>query len=462
MVKLLFLDYRDHEIVKGFVRRLTPPRKHRGNPIMVSDGPFDRDRISFYGSVIRRPDGLWQMWYTAGPGLCYAESDDGIAWRRPMMDVVKIDEKPTNVVFDQHPHGACVMYDEREERPGWRYKMLAGAAPSHRICAFRSADGLRWQPAAENPVIGSNPDCPMSLHRAFDGTYVAYHRPGFGDRRVGRNVSYDFVRWSGAQMVLDQEPGDDAQTQFYGMGAMPYGAYEIGTLWIYHTMADDLDFYKMRGHQETELAYARSGYAWHRAALGEPWIKLGRAGSWEWGNIQAASAPVLLEDEIRFYYAASRGAHGRGDESKGRSEGPGCGVGFATAKPDRFVCIECRGEGSLLTRAFWTETPEFFVNADVRKGGWVRVEIIDLEGQAIPGFESARCVPIEGDHVLHRVAWRGEPDRSALAHREIRFRLRAKNAAIWALSAGIEAEAKTYWRFRIPHYLRMDLEKARM
>ena len=37
MIKLLFLDYRDHEMLAGFTRKLQPPRKHRGNPILVSD-----------------------------------------------------------------------------------------------------------------------------------------------------------------------------------------------------------------------------------------------------------------------------------------------------------------------------------------------------------------------------------------------------------------------------------------
>jgi len=457
MVKLMFLDYRDHEIVRGFDRRLEPPRKYRGNPILVSDQPWEGQRISLYGSVIRRPsDGLWQMWYTTAPGLAYAESDDGVRWRRPALDIVRVKRRRTNIVFDRSPHGACVIYDEREERPGRRYKMLAGAAPSHRISAFRSADGIHWQPAAENPVIGSNPDCPMSLHRARDGRFVAYHRPSFGDRRVGRSESYDFVHWSEPKMVLDQEPADDPQTQFYGMGSIPYGAYEIGTLWIYHTDVRDMRFYKMHGHQETELTYTRSGYAWHRAAPGTAWIRLGRKGSWEWGNIQAASAPVLLDDEIRFYYAATRTEHG---QRVWKGKQPRCGIGFASMKPDRFVGVHADGEGLILTRPFWTETPEFFLNAAVRRGGDVRVEVTDLEARPIPGFEMRNCVPLTGDGLRLRVAWRGEPDRSPLVFRDIRLRVRARDATLYSLATGAEAEVRTYRDFRIPYFLNMERER---
>ena len=465
MIKFMFFDYRGYEIVDGFERRLQPPRKHPGNPIMVNEHP--ETGISFYGSVIRRPgDKLWQMWYTtARPklGMClgYAESADGIAWQRPRLDVVKAAKRPTNVVFDRTPHGACVFYDEREERPGWKYKMLCGAAPSHCISYFRSADGIHWHSGAEGPVIGSNPDCPISLLRANDGRYVAYHRPGWADRRVGRSESYDCVKWSEAKMVLDQQPGDPPQTQFYGLGSALYGPYEIGTLWIYHTDANDMDFYKMLGHQETELAYARGGYAWRRAAPGVPWIKLGAPGSWEWGNIQAASAPVFLEDEIRYYYAASRTAHGTG-KKKWKSAVPRCGVGMATMKPDRFVSLVAADRGTILTRPFWTETPRVYVNAAVARKGELRLEVADLAGKPIRGFELGKCLPIAGDSTRHPVLWRGDPNPSVLANRQIRLRVQARDAKLYSLAVGPEAELKTYRRFRLPHFAAMDVEKARL
>jgi hypothetical protein len=462
---MLFLDYRDHEIVDGFDRRLEPPRKHAGNPILVSDDPAEGDHISFYGSVIRRPaDGLWQMWYSVsspkvGLALAYAESQDGIEWRRPALDVVDHNGRRTHLVFGEKPHGATVLYDQDEQRPDWKYKLLAGAAPSHRISAFRSADGIHWFRAAENPVIGINPDCPMSLHRADDGRYVLYCRPCFGDRRVSRRESWDLVHWSEPKIVVDQTPGDHPQTQFYGLGAIPYGAYEIGTLWIYHTEVTDMDFQKMRGHQQPEFVYGRSGYAWHRATLGDPWIELGEEGSWEWGNIQPASAPVLLEDEIRFYYAATRTEHGTREY-----EGPEarCGIGFASMKPDRFVGVTAAQDGHILTRGFWTSDPEFYVNAKVKDEGELCVEIDDIDGHPVDGFELKNSIPVKGDSTRHKLAWRGNPDTSVLADREIRLRVRARRATVYALVAGSESELAAYWRFEIPGFLKHELTKAQV
>lgn len=465
MVKFLFLDYRDYESVEGFTRRLEQPKKHRGNPVLVSGGPFEGDWMSFYGSVVRRPDDRrWQMWYSVlSPklGLClaYAESDDGIGWERPALEVIKIGRRKTNLVFASHVHGPAVMVDERESRPDWRYKMMAGAAPSHKISAFRSADGVHWLPAAENPVIGTSPDCPMSLLRANDGRYVAYHRPGFGDRRVGRTESWDFVNWSEAKLVMEPDPNDPPQTQLYGLGAVPYGAYEVGTLWVYHTVESDMDFYKMRGRQEPELAYCRSGYAWHRAAQGRPFIPLGARGSWEWGSIQPASAPVFLEDEIRFYYVGKRTEHGERDYGGTK---PRCGIGFVSLKPDRFISLAANAGGAkLLTRPFWTETPEFYVNAGVRRGGEIRVEITNLDGRPIEGFRLRDCRPIVGDSIYHRIEWKGGRGAPALANRQIRLRVAAKNAKLYSLFSGTEEEAATYWKFRIPYFLDMKKEKLR-
>ena len=466
MIKILFLDYRPLETVEGLERRLERPRKHRANPVLVSDHPAEGDSMSMYGSVVRRDDGLFQMWYTVkhptrGGALAYAQSDDGLLWRRPMLDVVRYRRGRTHLVFDKSPHGSTIIYDVAESRPGWKYKMLTGAAPSQRICGFRSGDGIQWTPVSENPVTGSNPDCPMSLHRAVDGRYVAYHRPAFGDRRVARAESWDFLHWSEPKIVVDQEPGDPPQTQFYGMGAIPYGEHEIGTLWIYRTLAENMDFYKMRGGQQhAELAYCRSGHAWHRAEAGTPYIPHGAKGAWDGGCLQAASAPVLLEREVRFYFAGMRTLHGQHGEYTGKA--PRCGIGLACCQPDRFVgLVAGRRRGRLLTRPFWTETPLFFVNAAVARGGLVRAAVLDLQGKPIKGFGLADCVPVTGDGLAQRLAWRGGPNASPLANRQIRLQVEARDARLYSLFAGSEAESARYWEFRIPHFLGMDAEKRR-
>jgi hypothetical protein len=46
-----------------------------------------------------------------------------------------------------------VIYDQREERSGWGYKLLTGAMPTGRISAYSSADGIDWLPGAETRLL---------------------------------------------------------------------------------------------------------------------------------------------------------------------------------------------------------------------------------------------------------------------------------------------------------------------
>jgi hypothetical protein len=467
MIKFLFFDYRDFEIVDGFHRQLEPPTKYPSNPVLPADHPAEAGYVTMYGSVVRRPDdGLWQMWYTVlgldpkthSRFIAYAESDDGISWRRPSLDLIQFQGQDSHLIFDQSPHGVAVFYDHADPDPQRRYKLITGAAPSHRISVFQSPDGIHWQPAAENPVIGINPDCPMSLHRSADGRYILYCRPQFGDRRVSRRESLDLMHWSQPRIVIDQEPRDHPQVQFYGLGAIPYGTYEIGTLWIYNTEPTDMGFQKMLGHQRPEFVYARSGYAWHRAEVGIPWIALGDTGLWDCGQIQPASAPVLLEDEIRFYYVGTRSGHGERDY-----DGPGIrtSIGFASIKPDRFVGVTAASTGEILTRPIWTENPEFYVNAVIPADGTLRVGIEDVNGVPIEGFEQKNCESLQGDSLHHRLLWRNAPDSSQLVNRELRLRIHAQGATLYALMAGAESELRTYWQFDIPGFLNQELSKGR-
>lgn len=465
MIKFLFLDYRDLETVDGFVRKLEPPKKHPGNPLLVADLPSEVDLMSFYGSVIRRPtDGKWQLWYKCynpngrGPALGYAESADGLKWIRPGLDVVKFQEQNTNIVFDRAPHGTAVIYDARDERPDWKYKMVHGCKPTERLSAQHSPDGIHWHDVGDNPILGRTSGGPIGLLRANDGRYVLYIRPTGMDRRVARSESWDFIHWTEPRVVIDQDPKGPMQVQYYGMDGFVYGAYEMGLLWIYQTVASDMDFYKHQGRMEPELAYSRSGWAWHRAAPREPWIRLGEKGTWDYGQIHPASEPVFLEDEIRFYYSAAKVPHEI--TTRGTPE-PQWGIGFSSCKPDRFVCFATSPtEGRLLTRPFWTDVPFFCANADIARDGYLRVEITDVSGKTIPGFNLSECEPVSGASTRHVIRWRAGADPATVVNRDIRLRVLANNAKLYSLFSGSEAESPTYWTFRIPGYAHMEAEKA--
>jgi hypothetical protein len=413
--------------------------------------------------VARRDDGVFQLWYTCGgwaPGglrLAYAESADGLLWERPELGIVSHKERATNILRDERWGGAAVLHDPEDPRLEWRYKMLAAPEAFHtRISAFRSADGVHWTPAAENPVIGTNPDGPMGLLHLRDGRYAALHRPCWGDRRVARSESWDFVHWSEAKVVAEPEALDGTNVQFYGMGAIPYGPYELGTLWVFRTVAEDMIWTKPLGWLEPELVHSRGGYAWHRTAPGQPWIaRSSEAGALGHGQIHTASAPLLLEDEIRWYFCGGRTRHGE-DSGEEATKGANWGVFCARCRPDRFIGLEASGTATLLTRPFWVGGGRLWLNADVR--GAVRAEMTDLAGVPLAGFEMGASRPVQGDSWLQPVKWQGGSDLGTLARREIRVRIEARDATLYALGAGAEGEARRYWEFDLPHFLPRALE----
>lgn len=341
-----------------------------------------------------------------------------------------------------------MIYDVAEPREDWRYKMVVGADPSGCICAYHSPDGIHWDAVRRFPVIGTNPDCPIGFLRASDGKYVMYHRLyGFG-RRVFRSESWDFKYWtSKPKMVMEPDAGDLPQIQFYGMGSVPYGTYEIGTLWMYHTDPEDYNRNKMNGYQEAELTYTRSGYAWHRVAQGVPFIPHGGKGLWDQGNLQCASSPVYLDDEIRYYYAGTDMFHKRQWELEPQH----AGLGMASIKPDRFIALIAGDEvAELMTISFKLSLREIFINARTEKNGWVRVEMLDNNAKLIKGFAETDCDPITGDSVSHVVHWRGVTRDTIPVGKPIRLRLRARNARVYSIYSIEPSEIFTYHRFCAP------------
>ena len=333
----------------------------------------------------------------------------------------------------------------------WKYKMVCGAGQVGHINAYHSADGIHWEAVRSEPVIPVGPDCPMSLLRRPDGIYAAHHRVDKGarsnpaDRRIGRSESADFVDWHGGRVVLEPGPGDPPQFEMYGMGVAMYGDYEIGTLWAYHTDLEDTSTGKAVGNQEAELTYSRSGWAWHRAMQGQAFIPRGDIGSWDSGNLQCATAPVFLKDEIRYYFAGTDLRHARRWEEAGTGR---FGVGTAALKPDRFIALAA-GErtATAYTRCFTLSSPEVYVNAHVHKDGQIRLEVLDQVCRPIEGFEMRMCLPIGGDSLSHAVRWEGQPDLSRIVDRPIRWRLNATRARVYSVWMPDGESGSCYHRF---------------
>lgn len=109
---------------------------------------------------------------------CYAESDDGIVWRKPMLGLHDFrGSKASNIAIASGKIGKvnadaghpAVFKDENPDAPAdARHKALIRSNGPHGLLAFKSADGLRWEPMADEPVITAG---------AFDSQNLAFWDP---------------------------------------------------------------------------------------------------------------------------------------------------------------------------------------------------------------------------------------------------------------------------------------------
>ena len=113
-----------------------------------------------------------------------------------------------------------------------------------------------------------------------------------------------------------------------------------------------------------------------------------------------------------------------------------CSTGLATIRRDGFVSMTdawpsgatrpvMRHQSTLITRPLRFTGAHAFVNADV--AGAMRVEMLDREGKTIPGFESARSVPVTGNHTRQPVSWTGDAVARTSGQHHRPFQVRARS-----------------------------------
>src|SRR5512133_862879 len=153
------------------------------------------------------------------------------------------------------------------------------------------------------------------------------------------------------------------------------------------------------------------------------------------------STPVLLKDEIRFYYGAySQGATG-GDDYHLQS-----GIGLAILPLDRFAGVRpvalssqptlkqpLKNVGQVTLKPLdLRQYAGLTLNADA-SAGTIRVELLDDQGRRVPGFSVGDAVAITGDSLRHPVAWKGR-SLSDLPPGVYMPRLHLHNATVYAVT----------------------------
>jgi hypothetical protein len=429
----LLLDARVVESTDNAVLRVGRARKHPANPLFGQEHPWEVMFNNLYPNVLYDfEEKQYKVWHTLfvkdrayattpprdrvpgtymqrtggrRDGLCYATSEDGIHWEKPMLNVHPWEGKPSNLLTE-HVHGAGVLKEMRERDPARRYKMFFKG----RVMSVRfSADGLRWGQYIACPEISAAGDTHNNALWAPElERYVGFTRLWNNQRRVvGRTESRDFIHWTPAVEVFRGEHLFD----IYSMPVIRYGGVYIGLPAIFDEQAD-------RVH--TELAWSPDTVTWHRVDAGTPLIPNGEPrGVYDWGTVYA-SFPIVEEDGIRLYYGAGNGGH------FDWREGFLCLAGL---RPDGFAGYEPDDaeRPAVVTTSPLRLGSRLRITADAQ-GGAVQVDVLGPAGEALLNGR-----PVTGDVTDRVVTWaRGGTLLDELTGTQGRLRFTVRNAKLYS------------------------------
>ena len=489
---------------QNITRRYYRPEKVSREPLIRSDRPWER--VTYFTcnawNVIRDPaDGLFKCWYedwqVGDPAkavtyisesdgklcldlhgqwpsrLCYAQSNDGLHWEKPELDIVEEDGRKTNIVLGGGSFGpvhcAYVYLDTADPDPARRYKAMFehrrakggnDMAGEGEFRAASSADGIHWRPWDDRIHYGRCGDVlgdVITISRDPEsGIYWANNRhprmcsahsqdrrqpvePGWippfhpnnrlheNRRRVFRSESHDLCNWSTPQpLVLPDNAWDNIDDSFYGMEQFQVGDDWVGLVNVFHMTDNTLD---------VQAAHSRNGRNFQRIQPGRPWLARGGKEGWDRGMVNICSKPVVVGDELYVYYGGAPNHHDWW--VTGSAEGLDVpeardmslvdyGLGLARMKKDRLVSLssaEAR-EGVLVTPAMSTAGTRLIINARTRAGGSVRVAAADGQNRVHAGFDRDCCIGFSGDAVEHEVRWNAQDRLPAGPFRKLHFYLR--------------------------------------
>jgi len=428
--KYLLLDSRIVENVAGAELVVGKVVKHKSNPLMVMDKPWEVTVNNLYPNVLyderREFFRCWYLVYGSGRygGLCYAESRDGIVWEKPKLGLIDFkSSKDNNLIRRERSHGVGVFLDHHETDPARRYKMffnIIGPDGNHGpmgVCFSR--DGTHWTNRSPCPEIKARGDTHNNaLWAPTLGTYVGITRTirrknGKPIRQVARTSSKDFLKWTECKVILE---GLEDHLQVYSMPVFYYGGVYLGLPAILNA--------KTRRVQ-TELAWSPDTVKWHRLCQGTPLIPNSPTKEgYDWGMVFAAAYPVFQKNDILLFYAGGKLPH------RGKYD---AGLCLAMLRPDGFAGYESRGGsviGLVTTKLISCSGPCLRITADA-EGGRVRVNVLDARDQVVEQSE-----PIAANVTDAEVKWSGEPNLSEYLDRRIRLRFELRNATIYAFSFG--------------------------
>lgn len=476
--------------------------------VLKHDAPWEGSG-SVYHSIFKDGD-LYRMYYAAGQlsvtpnGVnaskhsqfcCYAESDDGIHWRKPDLglyefrgskanNIVMVKQKVGNATSD--PGEPAVFKDENPNAPpDARYKALlpGNRVPQDRrrgLLAFKSPDGIHWTPMSDKPILtdGAFDSQNLAFWDTKHGLYRAYWRyftkdghsdknvwDPKGDRAIRTATSKDFLHWENQK---DLSYVDSPSEQLYTNQIKPYHRAP-------HLLIGFPARYVERGHKDPPGHEARASAGPERTALWSESLRalpelqhrLWRAKSSErYGRAITEGLLMASRDGVKFK-RWNEGFLRPGVERKGTWNYGHQFIGWSpvqtksilegapdelslyavesywtdtsdvlrryTLRLDGFVSVQApMSGGELIAKPIRFKGKGLWLNFATSAAGSIRVELQDAQGKPLPGYSIDECEELFGDTLDRSVKWKSKSDLTSLNGQPVRLRFVLKDADLYS------------------------------
>jgi hypothetical protein len=410
-----------------------------------------------FAPTVIREDGRYRLWYEAmAPAdmvkgddehrnlLCYAESDDGVMWRR----ITTPHDIPgwgavTNAVYGgpMAPawayHGGSVFRDDSCDAAE-RYKCIhlgtmtpegieaflrkyPGECDPHNlrsrqkfaVCGAVSPDGLTWTPLDEPLNLQVSDTQNIAYYDAFLKKYVAYLRTWImGRRAIGRAESDNFRHFPLPATILWPGCSAGPTDTWYANAKTVYPGTED-----YHLMfpkrwriAEDRFF--------CHVATSPDGILWEMPPDSQV-LSPGDGREWDAGGVSIGCGLVDLPgDRVGVPFIGFCVPH------KYPRRPPLGELAWAMWQRGRLIALEASDRGEFRTMPVVFDGDELRINVRTRHCGHVRVEVVGAGSKALAGRSFDDCDPIEGDHLDARATWLGQSSLPRAAGEALSFRVR--------------------------------------
>lgn len=374
---------------------------------------------------------------------CYAESDDGINWTKPNIGIYEISGTYNNnvILANNAPfsHNFCPFLDSKPGIPlNEQFKAVAGTKKTG-LFGFTSADGVHWKKIQEEPIFtkGIFDSQNVVFWSQNENCYVCYFRSWTGEgysgiRTVSRTTSKDFIHWSDP---VEMDFGDTPKEHLYTNQTHPYfRAPHIYIATAARFMPNRQVLTEKQARQlnvnpkyfkdcsDAVLMTSRGGNKYDRTFM-DGFIRPG-IGLQNWvsrSNYPALNVVQTSPAEMSIYVNQNYAQ-------------PTAHLHRYALRIDGFVSVHASYDGGeMITKPFYFTGDTLLLNFSTSAAGFIKVEILDLQGNKIEGYELENSKEVIGNEIEKAVTWKGDSNLENLMNKPVRLRFVMKDADLYSL-----------------------------